>query len=58
MGRPAKKKYYRAIGAKHFFEAYDLPETGKVSCEEHLRRSEGTDRIANYTHDGVRYVES
>ena len=53
-----KREYYGSIGTKHFFDSYDLPRTGRISCMQHLRMSNGTNRIANYTHDGAKYVES
>lgn len=60
VDRMKKRKYYEAIGTKHFFDAYDLPVQGVISCMEHLRRSKGTQKIANYTFDEGRngYVDS
>ena len=41
-----KREYYDSIGTKHFFDSYDLPITGRISCMQHLRMSNGTNRIA------------
>lgn len=46
-----KKAYYEALGIAHFSKRPG-PNTGAFSCKEHLKRTNGTDKVANY-----RYVE-
>lgn len=57
VDRIKKRKYYEAVGTKHFFDSYDLPKISMISCMEHLVISNGTHKIANYTFDGSKYVE-
>lgn len=44
-----KMEYYKALGIKHFHASRkEAPRRGKISCEEHLKRTNGTDKVANY----------
>lgn len=58
LGEFAKKRYYKALGIDHFFVSHGVPNQGAVSCMDHLKRSEGTNKVANYVHDGQKYVDS
>ena len=49
--RAKKYQYYKALGVSHFFDSYVLPDMGAVSCMDHLRRTEGTHKVANYAFD-------
>jgi hypothetical protein len=49
LRRMEKLKYYQALGITHFTESRKLfPRTGRISCNEHLERTNGTDKVANY----------
>mmetsp|Transcript_38619 Transcript_38619/g.93359 ORF Transcript_38619/g.93359 Transcript_38619/m.93359 type:complete len:425 (-) Transcript_38619:217-1491(-) len=53
LGNGNKMGYYKALGIKHFSEARKgTSPKGKISCKEHLKRTKGTDKVANY-----RYVK-
>eukprot|EP00928_Gymnodinium_smaydae_P078860 TRINITY_DN62922_c0_g1_i1.p1 TRINITY_DN62922_c0_g1~~TRINITY_DN62922_c0_g1_i1.p1 ORF type:complete len:408 (-),score=37.33 TRINITY_DN62922_c0_g1_i1:16-1239(-) len=44
-----KKKYYDALGMKHFSKVYKpVRGVAAISCMEHLRRTKGTNVVANY----------
>eukprot|EP00980_Cylindrotheca_fusiformis_P011688 scaffold2770_cov104-Cylindrotheca_fusiformis.AAC.9 len=47
-----KMEYYKALGITHFSATRKYPPKGRISCLEHLQRTNGTDKVANY-----RYVE-
>ncbi|KAL3803877.1 hypothetical protein HJC23_004039 [Cyclotella cryptica] len=57
LGDAQKFKYYKAMGIEHFHETNRLPQTGRISCMEHLKMTNGTNRIANYTFNGSHYVD-
>jgi hypothetical protein len=49
LGHIEKMKYYQALGITHFSESKKLfPGTGIISCNLHLERTNGTDKVANY----------
>ncbi|KAL3941188.1 MAG: hypothetical protein SGBAC_004420 [Bacillariaceae sp.] len=53
LGNEAKFGYYKALGIKHFSESRKgTSQKGKISCKEHLKRTKGNDKVANY-----RYVK-
>ena len=56
-----KSRLYGASNMTHFLEARKYPMRGAVSCEEHLRKTEGRPgRVANYAYDADSggYVEA
>ncbi|KAL7477363.1 hypothetical protein ACHAW6_003173 [Cyclotella cf. meneghiniana] len=57
LGELQKIKYYKILGIEHFHENKRFPQTGRISCMEHLEMSNGTNRIANYTFNGSHYVD-
>jgi hypothetical protein len=47
-------EYYKALGIAHFSGSRkEFPRKGSISCKEHLERTNGTDKVANY-----RFVEN
>lgn len=56
---PKKTKYYRTLGIEHFHTtAQRYPKKGAISCAEHLKRTVGSNKVANYTFDGSKYIEA
>jgi hypothetical protein len=48
-----KMNYYKKLGITHFIGARrEFPGKRAISCEVHLNRTNGTDKVANY-----RFVE-
>ena len=45
-----KMEYYKSMGGRHFLNDWKAAGSKgkKVSCMEHLRRTNGTDKVANY----------
>jgi len=44
-----KAVYYKALNLTHFTESRKTyPGQGSISCKEHLKRTNGTDKVANY----------
>ena len=44
-----KTIYYKALGITHFSALGKVfPKHGRISCNEHLERTNGTDKVANY----------
>ena len=44
-----KTIYYKALGITHFGRlGKAFPRQGRISCREHLERTNGTDKVANY----------
>ena len=49
LGNGNKMGYYEALGIKHFSEARKgTSQKGRISCMQHLQRTKGTDKVANY----------
>ena len=55
-----KAAYYQALGIEHFHQNSRYPGRGQISCMEHIRRSNGTYKVANYRFDEAtgQYVEA
>mmetsp|Transcript_11882 Transcript_11882/g.25716 ORF Transcript_11882/g.25716 Transcript_11882/m.25716 type:complete len:394 (+) Transcript_11882:213-1394(+) len=47
----AKSAYYKALGIEHFHENSIYPRQGRISCMEHLKRTNGTSKVAKYRFD-------
>jgi hypothetical protein len=44
-----KMNYYKKLGITHFNGARrEFPGKRAISCSEHLKRTNGTDKVANY----------
>ena len=49
LGGNDKSVYYKALGIAHFNDLRKTyPRQGSISCQEHLKRTNGTDKVANY----------
>lgn len=47
-----KMEYYKALGIVHFIDSRKaFPGKRTISCIEHLKRTNGTDKVANYRFD-------
>jgi hypothetical protein len=59
IGLPKKTAYYRQMGIEHFHTNAQRyrNNNGAVSCMEHLKRTKGTNKVANYTYDGKGYFD-
>lgn len=55
-----KAAYYKALGIEHFHQTNRYPPRGQISCMEHIRRRNGTYKVANYFFDDAlgQYVEA
>ena len=53
----SKSEYYKAMGMEHFHDTNRHPSKGRISCMEHLKLSNGTNKVANYVFDGEKYVD-
>lgn len=43
-----KDEYYNAVGIRHFLSMRQGQGPNKISCKEHLKNTNGTDKVANY----------
>jgi hypothetical protein len=57
LGEAQKSKYYKILGIEHFHENKRFPQAGRISCMEHLKMTNGTNKVANYTFNGSHYVD-
>lgn len=55
-----KSAYYKALGIEHFHQTSRYPQQGRISCMEHIRRTNGTYKVAKYRFDEAtgQYVEA
>ena len=55
-----KAAYYKALGIEHFHQTSRYPGRGQISCMEHIRRTNGTYKVAKYRFDEAigQYVEA
>lgn len=53
----SKKRYYAAMGMQHFHDLHKLSSQGRISCREHLKMTNGTNKIAKYVFNGSMYVD-
>jgi len=51
-----KAAYYKAMGMEHFHDNRRFPNTGSISCMQHLHRTNGTHSVAKYRFEGTEYV--
>lgn len=53
----SKRNYYAAMGMQHFHDTNTLSSRGRISCMDHLKLSNGTNKVANYIFNGSIYVD-
>jgi len=52
-----KMKHYAAMGMEHFHSSNIYPNAGRISCMEHLIRTNGTNKIAKYGFNKSMYFD-